>query len=287
VTVTITNTAPANNPPTAVNDSASTPNHKAVTVSVLANDSDTDGPMPISVLSITQPTNGTSVLNPDGTVTYAPSGAFSGNDKFNYTITDGVAIATATVTISVSANSRPVAVNDTGATLNTTPITVDVLANDSDPDGDPIHVTSITQPLSGSAVLNGDSTVTYTPVAGFKGKAVFTYTIADNYGGTATANVSITVTANGVPNAVNDSVTTARNTPVTISVLANDSDPDGDPLTVVSIVQAASGGVAVLNSDNTVTFTPTTGFKGKAKFTYTISDGRGGTASANVTVTVQ
>lgn len=287
VTVNITNTT-TNHPPTAVNDSASCANHKSVKVIVLANDSDVDGD-PISVVSITQPTNGTSVLNGDNTVTYTPTGAFNGTDKFNYTITDGKGgLATATVSISVAVNGKPVAVSDAATTLNTTPITINVLANDSDPDGDAISVTGITQPLTGgSAVNNGDGTVTFTPTAGFKGKATITYTISDGYGGTATGNVAVTVTANNPPKAVADSVTTAHNTPIKIDVLANDSDPDGDPLTVVSVTQPLTGGTVAINGDNTVTFTPTAGFKGKAKFTYTISDGRGGTDTTNVTVTVQ
>jgi hypothetical protein len=79
--------------------------------------------------------------------------------------------------------------------------------------------------------------------------------------------------------------TTAENTPVVIDVLANDHDPDGDPLTVVGLTQPANGSAA-LNPDQTVTYTPTAGFIGTDDFTHTIADPHGATDSATVTVTV-
>ncbi len=92
--------------------------------------------------------------------------------------------------------------------------------------------------------------------------------------------------ANQPPVAQDDVATTAFGTAVTIEVLANDSDPDGDPLTVVSVTTPANG-AAEINADQTVTYTPNAGFSGTDSFGYTISDGREGTASATVTVTVQ
>ena len=92
-------------------------------------------------------------------------------------------------------------------------------------------------------------------------------------------------TTNSQPVAVGNSATTASNTPVTINVVANDSDPDGDPLTVTGTTAPAHG-TAVVNANNTVTYTPATGYTGPDSFTYAISDGRGGTASATVSITV-
>ena len=87
------------------------------------------------------------------------------------------------------------------------------------------------------------------------------------------------------PVAVADAATTPSGTPATVAVLANDSDPDGDPLTVSAVTQPANGS-ATINANNTVTYTPKAGFSGKDGFTYTASDGRGGTATATVTITV-
>jgi len=101
--------------------------------------------------------------------------------------------------------------------------------------------------------------------------------IIDQAAGPATANQS--------PSAIDDTATTNQNTPVTIAVLANDSDPDGDSLTITNVSQASNGTVAV-NADNTVTYSPNTGFAGTDSFDYTVSDGRGGTDTAAVAITV-
>ena len=100
--------------------------------------------------------------------------------------------------------------------------------------------------------------------------------------------VTVTVQApvNHPPIAVNDSATTRTGTAVKVKVLANDSDPDGDPLRLTTTSKAAFG-VVIINPDNTITYTPRAGFVGNDSFTYTISDGRGGTATATVKVTVK
>ena len=162
-----------------------------------------------------------------------------------------------------------------------------MLANDSDPDSDPLTVTGATTPAHGTAVVNANNTITYTPTTGYTGPDSFTYSISDGRGGTASATVSITVSpaGNRPPVAVSNSATTAFNTAVTINVLANDSDPDGDPLTVTGATTPAHG-TAMVNANNTITYTPATGYSGPDSFTYSISDGRGGTASATVSITV-
>jgi hypothetical protein len=99
------------------------------------------------------------------------------------------------------------------------------------------------------------------------------------------AQSNVCQVTNRPPNAVDDTATTEENTPVTIAVLANDSDPDGNPLTVTGASDPPHGSV-VVNPDNTITYTPDSGFTGTDSFTYTISDGNGGTDSATVTVTV-
>ena len=137
-----------------------------------------------------------------------------------------------------------------------TPVTVPVLANDSDPDGDVLTVTSVGTPANGTATLNGSS-VTYTPNPGFTGSDSFPYTISDGHGNSATATVTITVTPDSESSADREQRccdSTAMDTPVTVPVLANDSDPDGDVLTVTSVGTPANG-TATLNG-NSVTYTP-------------------------------
>jgi hypothetical protein len=162
-----------------------------------------------------------------------------------------------------------------------------VIANDSDPDGDPLVVQSVTMPLNGLATIVGN-TVVYTPATGFSGVDRFAYTINDGRGGTASAFVTVTVAPapNQPPIAVTDNGAINQ---TEIFVLANDSDPDGDPLTIIAVTQpidaisgAQAGTVAITGSS--VTWTPPAGFLGAATFTYTISDGRGGTATATVNV---
>jgi large repetitive protein len=112
--------------------------------------------------------------------------------------------------------------------------------------------------------------------------------VSDGHGGTDAATVSVTVTpSNDPPKAVDDSVTTKRKRSVTIAVLRNDSDPDGDPVRVVSVGDFTNGGKARINKDRTVTYKPSKKFAGTETFRYTIIDGQGGTDTATVTVTVR
>jgi hypothetical protein len=184
-------------------------------------------------------------------------------------------------------NTPPVAVDDAVATGRDQPVTINVLANDSDADGDPLTVSAIGTPLHGTATTDGQ-TIIYTPTPSFVGVDSFTYTILDGRGGAATATVTITVSgppgSNQAPTAGNDSATTGLNAPVTIDVLANDADPDGDPLTI-TIATPPSNGTAVV-VDGKVVYTPNSGISGTDSFTYTVADGKGGAATATVIVTV-
>ncbi|KIN72244.1 cadherin-like domain-containing protein [Sulfitobacter guttiformis] len=260
-----------NDAPVAVDDSAATDEDTAVTISVLDNDSDVDGDL-LTVVAATSE-DGTVAINDDGTITFTPNLDFTGDALINYTIEDEEGLQdTAQVTVSVGeASDPPVALDDTAETDEDTPVTIAVLANDSDPDGDPLTVTSATSP-EGTVVINDDGTLEFTPNADFDGPATITYTITDGNGGQATATVDVTVNpVNDGPLAEDDSATTEIDTPVTVPVLANDSDPEGDPISVISA--SSPDGTVVINGDGTLTFTPNAGFIGEAQVNYSITDG--------------
>ena len=254
----------------------------AVTIALLATDSDPDGD-PLTVTAVGTPTSGTAVLNADNTVTYTPnSGTTASSDRFSYTVADGYG-GTSTATVYVQlADQAPTALG-VSASTHSAAVTIDVLADDGDRDGSPLTVTSVGTAGNGTAVLNADSTVTYTPNSGTTASTdSFTYTIADGHGGTSTNTVTVQL-ADQAPVAL--AVTAATHTTaVTVDVLAGDSDPDGDALTVTAVGTPAHG-TAVLNADNTVTYTPNAGTTATTDtFTYTVSDGHGGSSTASVTI---
>jgi VCBS repeat-containing protein len=161
-----------------------------------------------------------------------------------------------------------------------------VLANDTDADLDPLSASLLDGPSDGSVSLNADGSFTYTPDPDFYGADSFTYKASDGSLDSCVATVAITVNGvNDPPVASDDSATTQEGTPVVVDVLANDTDPDGDPLTV-AIADPPLSGTAVVNADNTVTYTPFTGFTGIDSFTYVANDGLADSNVAAVAVTV-
>ena len=188
-------------------------------------------------------------------------------------------------------NGPPVAAND-AVTVNfeSSANVIDVLANDSDPDNDTLTITSVSTPGNGTASLTTGG-ISYSPAAGFSGTDSFTYTISDGNGGSATATVTVTVNtsaeSNQAPIAVNDDGNVLKGFETDIDVLANDSDPDGDALTVIAVEHTGPGIAEItINADNTVHYRSIHGYTGFDTFEYTISDGNGGTAKATVSVLV-
>ncbi len=275
---------PGNRAPLANNDSASTNEDTPVAINVLANDSDPDGNA-VSLVSINWAVGGAAVINFDQTVTFTPTPNYFGSASFGYTITDGLLSASAMASITVApVNDVPVAGDDSAATDEDVPVIVAVLANDNDVDGDALTVASIDWTVGGHAVVNPDRTVTFTPTANYSGAASFGYTVSDGFLST-TAAATITVRpVNDAPVASDDQAETDEDLPVVVAVLANDSDAEGDALTVTSIDWTV-GGTAVRNLDQTVSFTPNPNYYGDAYFGYTISDGLLA-RSATVSITV-
>ncbi|MEZ5644406.1 MAG: Ig-like domain-containing protein [Burkholderiaceae bacterium] len=290
-TLTITVT-PVNDAPVAVDDAITVTEDTPYTsvVDLDANDTDVDGDA-LTVVAGTFPTTagGTIVIAVDGSYTYTPPANFTGTDTVDYTVTDGVATDVGTLTITVTpVNDAPVAVDDAVSTDEDTPVTVVVLPNDTDVDGDTLTVTAVTQGTNGTVAIDPVSgNPVYTPNADFVGTDTFTYTISDGNGGTDTATVTVTINpVNDAPVAVDDAVSTDEDTPVTVAVLPNDTDVDGDTLTVTAVTQGANGTVAIDPVSGNPVYTPNADFVGTDTFTYTISDGNGGTDTATVTVTI-
>jgi hypothetical protein len=295
-----------NQPPVANNDSGfTTPQDNTLTIAasaLLANDTDPEG----NTLAITGAglgVNGAaSYLLNSNTVTFTPNAGYTGPASFTYMISDGhggTASATVDLTVVASTNHPPVAVADSGfTTTRSTPLAIAasaLLANDIDQDGDVLTVVGANGGVNGTASYDDQTkTVTFTPLAGYTGPASFNYTISDGMGGTALGivNLNITAPANRPPVAVDDSgLDATEDTPLVIaasSLLGNDSDPDGDALSITGIVSgSAVNGSATFNSVNgTITFVPIAGYTGPASFAYVVSDGQGGTASANVSLNV-
>jgi len=313
VTVTVTG---VNDPPNAVDDIKSVAEDSTgATIDVLANDTDPDTSDTLTVTAVDTTGTAGSVTNNGTDVTYDPNGQFEGlaagataTDTFSYTASDGNGgVDNATVTITINGdNDTPNAVDDSGAgfagTADAAFTTGNVLTNDTDPDGDTLAVDSIdTTGTQGTVTDNGDGTFEYDPsgafddlVGGVTDTDTFTYTVTDGNGGTDTAVVTITITgANHAPNAVDDTKTVGEdNTGTTIEVLANDTDFDGDTLSVIAVDTTGTLG-SVTNNGTDVTYDPNGQFEALAvgetdtdTFTYTASDGVGGTDTATVTVTI-
>lgn len=182
----------------------------------------------------------------------------------------------------------PSAVNDTANTDEDTQVTIDVLSNDSHPYGDDLTVTNATiDPAQGTISINPDYTLNFVPAPNFNGSATINYTIEDENGDTASATVTVLIRpVDDDPIANNDTSVTAEDTPVTVDLLANDTHPDDDELTVVSAKVDPSTGTLVDNGDGTVTFTPVTNYNGSAVITYTIEDENGDTDTATHTIDI-
>ncbi|ELA9811684.1 tandem-95 repeat protein [Vibrio parahaemolyticus] len=230
--------------------------------------------------------NGTLVDNGDGTWTFTPQIDDDTEVSFTFDIIDDedlVVSGSANLDI-LPINDAPNAENDAITTEEDTAVTIDVLVNDSDVEGDALSIQSASVPSEQGSVDIVDGKLVFTPAENFNGEATITYIVTDG-DLTDEAKVSVTVTpVNDAPVAKDDIATTQEDTPVTIDVLPNDTDVDGDKLSIESAsVPKEQGTVEVVNGK--LVFTPTENFNGDAEITYTVTDGEL-TDEAKVTVTV-
>ena len=246
----------------------------------------------------------TVTVHADGSFAYAAGPGYDGlgegtavADGFAYTVADPRGETDeATVEVVVGgANDAPIAADDEEGTDEDNSVVVDVLANDSDPEEQDLTIESVdTSGIEGSVVVNPDQTLSYIPPAAFdaltQGDEVeeeFTYTVSDGWGGTAVGQVTVYVEGvNDAPDAGDDAAATDEDTPVSIDVLANDSDIDGHDELSVDLESAPAHGIAVVTGPGTFEYTPSPDFNGVDSFTYEVDDNTGSRSVATVTVTV-
>ncbi|EJF4089749.1 tandem-95 repeat protein [Vibrio parahaemolyticus] len=230
--------------------------------------------------------NGTLVDNGDGTWTFTPQIDDDTEVSFTFDIIDDedlVVSGSANLDI-LPINDAPNAKNDVITTEEDTAVTIDVLVNDSDVEGDVLSIQSASVPSEQGSVDIVDGKLVFTPAENFNGEATITYIVTDG-DLTDEAKVTVTVTpVNDSPVAVDDTTSIQEDTAVTIDVLTNDTDVDGDKLSIESAsVPKEQGTVEVV--DGKLVFTPAENFNGDAEITYTVTDGQL-TDEAKVTVTV-
>lgn len=278
--------------PSAVDDSVIRNEGAApLAIAVLTNDVDPLGGTK-SIIGFTQPQFG-AVAQSGSNLTYtafSTTNRFAAIDAFTYTMTTTSGLSDSAVVYVDLRNLNPDAVNDSRTLPRNVPSFIYPRSNDTDPGGDALTITAITQPSSGSATFT-PTTVTYQPPTGFAGTTSMTYTIGDGEGGADTATISITMdNSNTAPVAIDDNYgSISNNQQITFDVRLNDSDADGDPLIVTSVgPKTPNVGISGVAGGGTgVTYkAPASPFSGDVSFTYTISDGQGGTDTATFTVTV-
>ncbi|HBL0062787.1 TPA: tandem-95 repeat protein, partial [Escherichia coli] len=272
-------------------DSATTHAGVPVTIDAIGNDRFVNPDQAIT--GVTQGAHG-SVAIENGQLVYTPNAGYVGQDTFTYTVTSGGVTETAAVSV-VMTNTVPVADGEIVTTPEDTAIGGELLTNDRDPDGDPLHIAGFTvggqtaQPGDtvqlagvGALTVNRDGSYRFTPVADWNGTApVVTYTVSDgNDGGTATALLVITVTP--VVDVKDDRATTHAGDPVTVDALGNDRFVNPDQA-ITGVTQGAHGSVAIENGQ--LVYTPNAGYVGQDTFTYTVTSG-GVTETAQVTLEV-
>lgn len=298
--VAITVTAPTNSAPEATNDSYTLVEETTLTRTaangVLSNDTDADG-NPLTASLVSQANHGTVTLQANGSFTYTPDANFSGQDTFAYQVSDGIAnsnVAIVTLTVT-GVNDAPVSVTDsytvTAGQLLTISAANGVLANDSDADSPSLTAAVVNPPQNGTLTLNANGSFSYTPNVGFTGVDVFTYRATDGALNSTPSQVSITVLGapNTAPVAGNDSYQVTEDTALTRTalngVLSNDTDVDGNPLTVHLISDPAHGTVT-LAANGSFTYTPDANYSGTDSFTYQANDGSANSGVATVTLTI-
>jgi Ca2+-binding RTX toxin-like protein len=286
----------SNGAPNAIADTFSVDEDAGATpLGVIANDTDPDGDL-LTITAAADGAHGTVTFTGSGNgLTYAPEVDFNGPDSFSYTVSDGHGGEdTATVTLTVlPVNDDPDPEDDAATTAEDAAAAIDVLANDTDVDGDSLSLTEVEDPEHGLAEVAQDGSLAYQPDADFNGSEVVEYTVSDGHGGVEFGEVLITVTpVNDPPLARPDIAAVRQDEPAVIDAAANDSagpaDETGGALTLESVSAPGHGQAELIVSgadQGKVRYTPSAGYLGQDSFTYVVSDGSA-TATGTVAVVV-
>jgi uncharacterized repeat protein (TIGR01451 family) len=293
VSLTITN---INRAPTAANDAYTFGKNSSLNITapgLLSNDLDLDGDL-ITSLKVTDPAHGTVTVSTNGSFTYTPVSNYFGADSFTYLATDGANNSSpATVSLTITnVNRAPTAAPDAYTLGKNTALSITapgLLTNDLDLDGDLITALKVTDPAHGTVTVSIAGSFTYTPVSNYFGADSFSYLATDGASNSAPAIVSLTITnINRAPTAGNDTYTLGKNGTLNLTapgVLANDSDLDGDALSVNKVTDPAHGSLT-LNTDGSFTYTPVSNYFGADSFTYQASDGTASSTVATVSLSI-
>ncbi|EJR0682623.1 tandem-95 repeat protein, partial [Vibrio parahaemolyticus] len=258
-------------------------------INVLSNDTFESTDKLVSLDADNGPKNGTVIVNNDGTVTYTPDDNYVGKDTFTYIVTSGGVSESTTVNVDVTpVNDAPMAKDDIATTQEDTAVTIDVLPNDTDVDGDKLSIQSATVPEAQGKVEIVDGKLVFTPAENFNGDAEITYTVTD---GALTDQATVKVTVN----AVNDTPVVESNiadqtlaedfTPYTIDLNTAFSDVDNvDGELTFSVSGNSNIQVAIVNGIATIT--PTADWNGSETLTFTATDPSGESVSQPVNFTV-
>ncbi|HBC3366537.1 TPA: tandem-95 repeat protein, partial [Vibrio parahaemolyticus] len=270
-------------------DSADVVEGTPTIINVLGNDTFESTDKVVSLDADNGPKNGTVIVNNDGTVTYTPDDNYVGEDTFTYIVTSGGMSESTTVEVNVTpVNDAPVAKDDIATTQEDTAVTIDVLPNDTDVDGDKLSIQSATVPEAQGKVEIVDGKLVFTPAENFNGDAEITYTLTD---GALTDQATVKVTVN----AVNDTPVVESNiadqalaedfTPYTIDLNTAFSDVDNvDGELTFSVSGNSNIQVAIVNGIATIT--PTADWNGSETLTFTATDPSGESISQTVNFTV-
>jgi hypothetical protein len=278
-------------------------------IPVKSNDYDPEGNLlkvSLPAPNLTPSNAGTLTIQPNGQILFTPSVGFTGTATFQYQVCDTFpvtggclpipnACTTGNVSITVF-NKPPIATPDINTTFKNTSVSGQVLTNDNDPEKAPLVAATvlIKQPQHGMATLSANGIYTYTPNTDFVGTDVFSYKMCDSGSpalcDTATVTIEVlylSISKNEKPIAVDDVTQTPINVAIKIRVKANDSDPDGDPLSIPTAITNPLNGSVFYNPDSTITYTPDANFVGIDTFRYRICDNQTITKCDTALVTIE
>ncbi|MBU2020088.1 MAG: tandem-95 repeat protein, partial [Bacteroidetes bacterium] len=278
----VINVTPVNDPPVVVNENITVVEDTPSSGSVTANDSDVDGSLFVNTTPVKPPLNGVFVVNSAGAYTYTPAANFFGKDTVVVQVCDnGTPLPSIcrndTIFVTVTpVNDAPIVNNDPVSTQEDTPVSGNILLNDSDVEG-PLTATisPVKAPSNGLFVINAAGGFTYTPNSNFNGKDTVVISVCDNGTPIICINDSIFVTVtpvNDAPIIVNENITVVEDTPYTANITSNDTDVDGNLVVNTSPVRPPSNGVFVVDAAGVYTYTPATNFFGNDTVVVRICD---------------